>query len=94
MMTSYQFKSSMDRLGKHLSDGVYVDSSGAKAWIRGDKYHREDGPAIIYDETRERIKSKTKLYYLNGIQIFLHTESDDPKIKKLQDYMKTEEILE
>jgi hypothetical protein len=60
---------------------------GTKEWFLDGKLHREDGPAIEYPDGR-------KFWLFNGIQISLETKSDDPKVKKLKEYMKLQEILD
>jgi hypothetical protein len=72
----------------HREDGPAIEhSSGNKFWYLNGKLHREDGPAIEWPDG-------SKAWYLNGEQISLKTESDDPKVLTLQEYMKTYEVLE
>jgi hypothetical protein len=73
---------------RHREDGPAIeDPSGYKSWWINGECHREDGPAI---ET----SNGSKAWYLNGEEITLETESKDPKVKKLQQLMKIQEILE
>lgn len=60
---------------------------GFKAWFLNGVHHREDGPAVEYS-------SGAKSWYLNGERITLETESKDPKVLKLFEYMKFQEILD
>lgn len=69
-----------------MKDGLHVDSLGSKWWCLNGEYHREDGPAIEY-------KNGNK-YYLNGNYISTDTKSDDPKVLRLQELMKVQEVLE
>lgn len=50
----------------------HVDSNGTKYWLLNGEYHREDGPAIEYQDGR-------KWWYLNNKNITLQTKSDDLK---------------
>jgi hypothetical protein len=62
--------------------------TGAKFWYLNGSSHREDGPSMINsDGTR-------KTWSLHGVPISLETKSKNPKVKKHQEYMKLEEILE
>lgn len=62
--------------------------TGAKFWYLDGSSHREDDPSMINsDGTR-------KSWSLHGKPVSLKTKSKDPKVKKLQEYMKLEEILE
>jgi hypothetical protein len=72
----------------HREDGPAIEwPDGAKSWYIDGQYHREDGPAIEYAD-------RSKEWFLNGERIFLETKSADPKVKKLQEFMKLQEILE
>jgi hypothetical protein len=62
-------------------------SNGSKYWYLNGKLHREDGPAIEHS-------SGNKFWWLNGKEISLETKSEDPKVKKLQEFMKIQEMLE
>ena len=50
---------------------VKVDDYGTKEWLLNDKYHREDGPAVEYD-------NGGKEWYLNGKR---HRE-DGPAVER------------
>jgi hypothetical protein len=60
---------------------------GNKYWCLNGLCHREDGPAIEY-------LNGNKTWYLNGKEITLKTKSNDLKVKKIQEYMKIQEVLE
>jgi hypothetical protein len=70
-----------------MKNGLNIDSNGTKYWYLNGKYHREDGPALEYS-------NGNKYWYHNNIEITLETKSDNPKILKLQEYMKIQEVLE
>jgi hypothetical protein len=73
---------------RHREDGPAIEwSDGSKWWYLNGELHREDGPAIEHPDG-------SKYWWLNGEQISLKTESDDPKVKRLQEYMKLEEVLD
>lgn len=44
-----------------LHDRVSIDSNGDKVWWRNNKFHRIDGPAIIYSSGEQE-------WYLNGVR--------------------------
>lgn len=70
-----------------MKNVLHIDSDGTKYWYLNGKNHRKNGPAIERpDGTRE--------YYLNGKLITLKTRSNDPKVQELQNYMKTQELIE
>jgi hypothetical protein len=49
--------------------------------------HREDGPAAEWADG-------SKAWWLNGREIYSWMKSDDPKVKKLQQFIKIYEVLE
>jgi hypothetical protein len=72
----------------HREDGPAVEwPDGSKAWYLNGKRHREDGPAI------ER-PNGYKAWYLNDEQITLEMKSKNPKVQRLQEFMKIQEVLE
>jgi hypothetical protein len=83
MKPEYKKVFSLTNKGYELTE----NKNGNKWWYLDGLLHREDGPAI--DNS-----GHTKFWYLNGVRISLETESDDPKVKRLQEYMKVQEILE
>ena len=60
---------------------------GSKLWYLNGNLHREDGPTIEHPDG-------FKSWYLNGKEITLEIKSNDPKVKALQELMKTQEVLE
>ena len=72
----------------HREDGPAVESpDGHKHWFLNGKHHREDGPAI---ERPDGLKE----WYLNGKKITFGFKRKNPKVKALQELMKTQEVLE
>tara|TARA_B110000259_G_C13736950_1_gene290881 strand:+ start:262 stop:537 length:276 start_codon:yes stop_codon:yes gene_type:complete len=52
------------------SDGSYIDEDGEHLWFdAAGEYHREDGPAIIYDDGSGDI-----YWYINGTKYDLFDE--------------------
>ena len=73
---------------RHREDGPAIEyPNGSKFWYSNGKRHRKDGPAIEY-------ANGSKDWYLNDEEITLETKSKDPKVKALQELMKTQEILD
>ena len=62
--------------GWNLPGGDYLQvlDGSHKAWLKNGKYHREDGPAIIYDDG-------TVEYWLNGKQV-KSKDYNSPEFKK------------
>jgi len=54
---------------KKIRQGKYIDGEGNECWYRDGKYHREDGPAMIF-------KDGSKHWYKNNLR---HRE-DGPAI--------------
>ena len=89
---------------------AFEDKDGSKFWYLNDKRHREDGPAIEFpdgykewylngelhreDGPATEHPGGSKSWYLNGKEITLEIKSNDPKVKALQELMKTQEVLE
>ena len=73
---------------RHREDGPAIEySNGPKFWYLNDKLHREDGPATEWADG-------TKEWYLNGKKITFGFKRKNPKVKALQELMKTQEVLE
>jgi hypothetical protein len=84
MVYKYKKVSKLTRVGYECAES----SDGYKEWFLNGKLHREDGPAFEHP-------NGFKAWWSNGEQIItLETKSDDPKILKLQDFMKIQEVLE
>lgn len=76
------------RVGSIGSIGSIIRGAGARThWSLKEGFHCEDGPAISYS-------CGAKFWYLNGEKITLETKSKDPKVLKLQELMKVQEVLE
>lgn len=72
----------------HREGGPAIEeANGSKGWWFHGVLHREDGPAVEQPDG-------SKHWYLNGKYIMLETKSKDPKVKILQAFMKTQEVLE
>jgi hypothetical protein len=72
----------------HREDGPAIEwSDGYKAWYLNGNRHREDGPAVEYT-------NGDKVWCLRGNKISLEMKSKNPKVKKLQQLMKIQEVLE
>ena len=57
--------------------GVLQFSNGTKCWYKDGKFHREDGPAMLFKN-----KQRQSEYYINGV--FKNTEISQLKRRKKQ----------
>lgn len=57
-------------MSEEIKNGRYVNEEGEISWYKNDKFHREDGPAIEWNNV-------AKAWYVNG---FVHRE-DGPAME-------------
>ena len=41
-----------EALPRRIPDGQWIDANGNEVWVKDGKWHREDGPAVTFPDSR------------------------------------------
>ena len=66
--------------------GILINEVHTKCWYKNGQFHREDGPALVYDDGY-------KEYWLNDELIANYVDCSDEQFKLLVDIMKLKKLL-